>query len=278
MPHGWLDWCVDHAGATHACCLCLGGNSEARLTRTCTAGRRTWPRGCWGVSSTTPAECAPTCRPLVRCCRVAGRRRPPLAVASVRPATSQTLDSVAPTPAGPPGLRSSLPATAALGRCQPLPPPSAAPGHGPVPLSLARMSGVARSAGKKAIYAADAFIPKGSLTQSRFNLLREIAIGSVLGISAGLVWKVRGDGEALGCRAACWGPRTPCSAAPGVFRLLDRPWAGGPASTSSGAHGARSARRQWRNRARRCDALPGRGRRRATPRTAPGPGSGLKHA
>lgn len=183
-----------------------------------------------------------------------------------------------PNPCRPSRLRSSLPATAALGRCQPLPPPSAAPGHGPVPLSLARMSGVARSAGKKAIYAADAFIPKGSLTQSRFNLLREIAIGSVLGISAGLVWKVRGDGEALGCRVACWGPRKPCSAAPGVFRLLDRPWAGGPASTSSGAHGARSARRQWRNRARRCDALPGRGRRRATPRTAPGPGSGLKHA
>jgi len=50
------------------------------------------------------------------------------------------------------------------------------------------MSSVAKAG--KAIYAAEVFIPKGSLTQSRFNLLREIAIGTVLGISAGMVWKV----------------------------------------------------------------------------------------
>lgn len=51
-------------------------------------------------------------------------------------------------------------------------------------------SSVAKAAGK-AIYAAPQFLPKGSLTQPRFNLLREIAIGMTLGIGAGLVWKVR---------------------------------------------------------------------------------------
>ena len=47
------------------------------------------------------------------------------------------------------------------------------------------------AASKTAIRAAEAFLPKGSLTQPRFNLLREIAIGTILGISAGMVWKVR---------------------------------------------------------------------------------------
>jgi hypothetical protein len=46
-------------------------------------------------------------------------------------------------------------------------------------------------AAKGAIRAADKFVPKGSLTQERFNLLREIAVGTVLGITGGMIWKVR---------------------------------------------------------------------------------------
>jgi hypothetical protein len=42
----------------------------------------------------------------------------------------------------------------------------------------------------KAIYAQPAFVPKGPINSGRFNLIREIAIGSVLGISLGFVWKV----------------------------------------------------------------------------------------
>lgn len=41
----------------------------------------------------------------------------------------------------------------------------------------------------KAIYAAPTFLPKGPINGGRFNLLKEIFIGSVLGIGAGLVWK-----------------------------------------------------------------------------------------
>lgn len=55
------------------------------------------------------------------------------------------------------------------------------------------------AAPRAAIRAAEAFLPKGSLTQPRFNLLREIAIGSVLGLSAGMVWKVRPREAACGC-------------------------------------------------------------------------------
>ncbi|KIZ02053.1 hypothetical protein MNEG_5902 [Monoraphidium neglectum] len=56
------------------------------------------------------------------------------------------------------------------------------------------MSGAARAAGK-AIYAAEVFVPKGSLTQARFNLLREIFVGTALGVSAGIVWKMYHWGE-----------------------------------------------------------------------------------
>jgi hypothetical protein len=65
------------------------------------------------------------------------------------------------------------------------------------------MSSVASKAAK-ALYAAPAFIPKGSLTQKRFNLLREIAMGTVLGLGAGLLWKV-----GLGAQRGALGP---CSA------------------------------------------------------------------
>jgi hypothetical protein len=51
-------------------------------------------------------------------------------------------------------------------------------------------SGVAKHAVGTAIRAKEKFLPKGTLTGERFNLLREIAIGTVLGVSAGMVWKV----------------------------------------------------------------------------------------
>ncbi len=43
----------------------------------------------------------------------------------------------------------------------------------------------------KAIYAEPAFLPKGTLTGGRFNLIREIAIGTSLGIAGAFMWKVR---------------------------------------------------------------------------------------
>jgi hypothetical protein len=42
----------------------------------------------------------------------------------------------------------------------------------------------------KALYAQPAFVPKGPINSGRFNLIREIAIGTTLGIAAGFVWKV----------------------------------------------------------------------------------------
>jgi hypothetical protein len=41
----------------------------------------------------------------------------------------------------------------------------------------------------KALYAQPAFVPKGPINSGRFNLIREIAIGTTLGIAAGFVWK-----------------------------------------------------------------------------------------
>jgi hypothetical protein len=43
----------------------------------------------------------------------------------------------------------------------------------------------------KAIYAEPAFIPKGPINAGRFNLIREIAIGFTLGLTGGMMWKVR---------------------------------------------------------------------------------------
>lgn len=44
----------------------------------------------------------------------------------------------------------------------------------------------------KAIYAEPAFIPKGPINSGRFNLIREIAIGFTIGLTGGMMWKVRG--------------------------------------------------------------------------------------
>lgn len=43
----------------------------------------------------------------------------------------------------------------------------------------------------KAIYAEPVFIPKGPINSGRFNLIREITIGFGLGLTAGMMWKVR---------------------------------------------------------------------------------------
>lgn len=53
------------------------------------------------------------------------------------------------------------------------------------------MASSAVAKGVKAIYAQPAFSPTTPLNSGRFNLLREIAIGTALGITAGMVWKVR---------------------------------------------------------------------------------------
>ena len=52
------------------------------------------------------------------------------------------------------------------------------------------MASNAPAGAAKAIYAAPAFLPKGPINAGRFNLIREIAIGMTLGLSAGIVWKV----------------------------------------------------------------------------------------
>jgi hypothetical protein len=52
------------------------------------------------------------------------------------------------------------------------------------------MASRAAAAAAKAIYAEPAFIPKGPINSGRFNLIREIVIGTTLGIAGGLVWKV----------------------------------------------------------------------------------------
>jgi hypothetical protein len=54
----------------------------------------------------------------------------------------------------------------------------------------ASMASRAAAAAAKAIYAEPAFIPKGPINSGRFNLIREIVIGTTLGIAGGLVWKV----------------------------------------------------------------------------------------
>jgi hypothetical protein len=51
------------------------------------------------------------------------------------------------------------------------------------------MASKAATTAAKAIYAEVAFVPKGPINAGRFNLIREIFIGSALGVSAGLVWK-----------------------------------------------------------------------------------------
>jgi hypothetical protein len=61
----------------------------------------------------------------------------------------------------------------------------------------------------KAIYAEPAFIPKGPINAGRFNLIREIAIGFTLGLTGGMMWKVRkccngGDDAVFDAAQACW--------------------------------------------------------------------------
>lgn len=51
------------------------------------------------------------------------------------------------------------------------------------------MASKVAAAAAKAIYAEPAFVPKGPINSGRFNLIREIAIGSSLGLSLGLIWK-----------------------------------------------------------------------------------------
>jgi hypothetical protein len=52
------------------------------------------------------------------------------------------------------------------------------------------MASKAAATAVKAIYAEQAFVPKGPINSGRFNLIREIAIGFTLGLAGGLVWKV----------------------------------------------------------------------------------------
>lgn len=59
------------------------------------------------------------------------------------------------------------------------------------------MASKAAASAVKAIYAAPAFVPKGPINSGRFNLIREIVIGSGLGLTAGLIWKVRGSARTL---------------------------------------------------------------------------------
>jgi hypothetical protein len=58
----------------------------------------------------------------------------------------------------------------------------------------------------KAIYAQPAFVPKGPINSGRFNLIREIAIGTVLGISFGFMWKVRYQNHVTMEAGHCSGP------------------------------------------------------------------------
>jgi hypothetical protein len=51
------------------------------------------------------------------------------------------------------------------------------------------MASKAAATAVKAIYAEQAFVPKGPINSGRFNLIREIAIGFTLGLAGGLVWK-----------------------------------------------------------------------------------------
>jgi hypothetical protein len=47
----------------------------------------------------------------------------------------------------------------------------------------------------KALYAEEVFLPKGPINAGRFNLVREIAIGTGLGLVAGMAWKMYHWGE-----------------------------------------------------------------------------------
>ena len=58
------------------------------------------------------------------------------------------------------------------------------------------MASKAAATAAKALYAEQAFLPKGPINSGRFNLVREIAIGTGLGLIAGAAWKVRGDERA----------------------------------------------------------------------------------
>lgn len=50
-------------------------------------------------------------------------------------------------------------------------------------------SKAAATTAAKAIYAAPHFVPKGPITSGRFNLVREVLIGTTIGVSLGMVWK-----------------------------------------------------------------------------------------
>jgi len=53
------------------------------------------------------------------------------------------------------------------------------------------MASKAAATAAKALYAEQVFLPKGPINSGRFNLLREIGIGTGLGLIAGMTWKVR---------------------------------------------------------------------------------------
>jgi len=57
------------------------------------------------------------------------------------------------------------------------------------------MASKAAAAAVKAITAEPMFIPKGPINAGRFNLIREIIIGTTLGLAGGFVWKTWHWGE-----------------------------------------------------------------------------------
>ena len=58
------------------------------------------------------------------------------------------------------------------------------------------MASKAAATAAKALYAEQVFVPKGPINGGRFNLLREIGIGTGLGLIAGMTWKVRMESRA----------------------------------------------------------------------------------
>jgi hypothetical protein len=49
------------------------------------------------------------------------------------------------------------------------------------------------------------FIPKGPINAGRFNLIREIAIGFTLGLTGGIMWKVRAGAQGKALLMLCAG-------------------------------------------------------------------------
>lgn len=63
------------------------------------------------------------------------------------------------------------------------------------------MASKAAATAAKALYAEQVFVPKGPINAGRFNLLREIYIGTGLGLVAGMTWKVRRGTRGVGSGA-----------------------------------------------------------------------------